>query len=244
MERARISGSSITETSTPTRLSLTASNSEDVEQRIMQLSVEQNSRLTQICEKVHALELTAGMNESRPTSQQETSSATTNTIGENGRLSLNTASRASTESSKSITPGAEAKGPKSNTPTTPDPGKMPQSSLWGALGDILSPMKVTVERTYERVNKKMAKIYAQQRAESAQHSDGEGGDMSPMFEGGGRRLVLTTDGHSYEGGLNEQGQMHGYGRLTWPDSHTYQVRFPPQTFFPHANPPKISFAFL
>jgi hypothetical protein len=204
---------------------LTASNSEDVEQRIMQLSVEQNSRLAQICEKVHELELTAGMDEIRPTSRQETASVTANANVENAGLSLNTANRASTEAS--ITPGAEAKGPKTLTPTTPDPGKMPQSSLWGALGDILSPMKESVERTYERVNKKVAKIYAQQqRAESAQHSDGDGGDMSPMFEGGGRRLVLTTDGHSYEGGLNQQGQMHGYGRLTWPDSHTYQVCFP------------------
>ncbi len=222
-EYASVSGGSSKGLDTPPPISLLVADSRDVENRINTHSQEQRERLSQILSKVHALESSAGMGDSSKACQQDAASIVLTTNAVNGGLSLNTA-RASPEIT--ITPGIEAKGPKSTTPTTPDPAKVPQSSLWGTLGDILSPMKVTVERTYERVNRraldKLAKLYAQKK-ESAPEDEEEGGDLSPMFEGGGRRLVLTTDGHSYEGGLNAQKEMHGYGRLTWPDFHTYQV---------------------
>ena len=42
-----------------------------------------------------------------------------------------------------------------------------------------------------------------------------------------RQTVVTSEGHVYEGFVNDDGHVlrHGYGRLTWPDGHWFQGEF-------------------
>lgn len=116
--------------------------------------------------------------------------------------------------------------PDGPNPVTPDPKAAP--SLWGtsafeAFEGMLTPVKKhvrqQVKRIQQKVEDKVGLLLASQ-AQGKAHGDEEG-QWDDCASG---RIVLTEDGHSYEGGLDKNGAMHGYGVLRWSDGHCFQVR--------------------
>lgn len=110
---------------------------------------------------------------------------------------------------------------------TPDPRAAP--SVWGTFEVMFSPVKQQVKQKVkdiqQKVEDKVSLLLAPQSQERGREREREReraiGEEGQSDEKG--RIVMTADGHSYEGDLNEQGAMHGYGILRWSDGHCFQV---------------------
>ena len=108
---------------------------------------------------------------------------------------------------------------------TPDPKATP--SVWGTFEGMFSPVKQQVKKKVKDIQQKvedkvnlLLAAQSQERGEEREKAQGEEGQGDDCKKG---RIVVTADGHSYEGGLNELGAMHGYGVLRWSDGHCFQV---------------------
>jgi len=134
-------------------------------------------------------------------------------------------------STTSSSPEGHASGPGSSPGDSRTPGHPSPPGMDEGWSEILNPVKTTWEAKVTSMRHsaltdlgKMVQKLPPEARESASSM------LGMLGSGGGerkRQTVVTREGHLYEGEVNDDGQMKrdGYGRLTWPDGHTFQGEF-------------------
>lgn len=142
------------------------------------------------------------------------------------------------KSDASSSPGEHASGPGSSpgeSTASLTPGQPSPPGAGETWSEILSPVKATWEAKVNSISeaalaeagKIVQKLPVEARESASSVLDILGSAGAPRRGVWKRQTVVTSEGHLYEGEVNDEGQLHrdGYGRLTWPDGHWFQGEF-------------------